>query len=98
MNKNKLISLYLRHNGIKRDLTQQEMYSLTKTIGFKLFAIKEEMRRFKKKMLGWLTPKTIEKIFVQKRDVAMELTKIKGKVVEVRDLSKNVTMIRYEKV
>lgn len=56
------------------------------------------MRRFKKKMLGWLTPKTKETLFIQKRDTAKTLTEINGNIIEVIDLSKNVTMIRYEKM
>jgi len=56
------------------------------------------MRRFKKKLLGWLTPKVIRKVFVQKRDSKNELLKIKGHVLKVEDISKNVTMIVYEEV
>jgi hypothetical protein len=56
------------------------------------------MRRFKKKMLGWLTPKVIEKEFIQTFRVAKRLPHIKGNVVEVKEISKNITMIKYEKV
>lgn len=56
------------------------------------------MRRFKKKMLGWLTPKVIEKTFIQTRDLAKERAKIKGRIIEIKHLSKNIIMIKHEKV
>jgi hypothetical protein len=56
------------------------------------------MRRFKKKLLGWLTPKIVEVVCVQTFRVAKLLPTIEGNVLEVKELSKNITMIRYEKV
>ena len=56
------------------------------------------MRRFKKQMLGWLTPKVIEKEFCQTFRLEKTLETIKGNVIEVKEISKNITMIRYEKV
>ena len=53
------------------------------------------MRRFKKKLLGWLTKKNIEVVFVQKNHVGKTLLKIKGEIIEIKDLSINVTMIKY---
>ena len=55
------------------------------------------MRRFKKKMLGWLDRKTIDKIYVQTFRVPKVLPTIEGKILETRELSANVTMIKYEK-
>ena len=53
------------------------------------------MRRFKKKLLGWLTKKNIEVVFVQKNHVGKTLLNIKGEIIEIKDLSINVTMIKY---
>jgi len=57
-----------------------------------------QMRRFKKQMLGWLTPKVIEKEFCQTFRLEKKLETIKGRVIEVKEISKNITMIKYEKV
>ena len=56
------------------------------------------MRRFKKKMLGWLTPKVYEDIYLQHYRVHKAMNKIKGKVVSIDEITKNITRIRYEKV
>ena len=55
------------------------------------------MRRFKKQMLGWLTPKVIEKEYCQTFRLEKKLEAIQGTVLEVKEISKNITMIRYEK-
>jgi hypothetical protein len=56
------------------------------------------MRRFKKKLLGWLTPKVIEKEYVQTFRLAKTLPTINGNIIEIKEISKNITMIVYEKV
>tara|TARA_R110002167_G_scaffold101354_2_gene264014 strand:+ start:571 stop:744 length:174 start_codon:yes stop_codon:yes gene_type:complete len=55
------------------------------------------MRRFKKKILGWITPTTTEKMFVQRRDAQRIISTITDEIIDVRDLSLNVTIIVIKK-
>ena len=55
-----------------------------------------QMRRFKKKMLGWLDRKTVVKVYVQTHKVSVTISEIEGDILEVKKLSTNVTMIKYE--
>tara|TARA_R110002020_G_scaffold246063_1_gene459822 strand:+ start:384 stop:563 length:180 start_codon:yes stop_codon:yes gene_type:complete len=55
------------------------------------------MRRFKKKLLGWLTPKVIEKKFVMTRHLNSVLMDIDDEVLSIESISKNVTMIIIRK-
>lgn len=56
-----------------------------------------QMRRFKKKILGWITPTTTEKMFVQRRDAQRIISTITDEIIDVRDLSLNVTIIVIKK-
>ena len=90
--KKQLIKQYLKENGFSGDLEL-----MGKTIGFKIWHIKRDMRRFKKKLLGWLNPKVIEKVCIQKRDVAKVIATFPYEIIKTEDLSKSVTMITYKK-
>ena len=56
------------------------------------------MRRFKKKLLGWLNPKTLHKHVIQKRDLNNELMKLNMRGIDPvqKQLSKNIICLIWK--